>query len=85
MPGTTTRRCWTVASSDGRIGSPDPIRSGAQIRYPGIHIAFGNPYGAHTGATWWSSTHIDVVSTEFDVKVDDQWIMRGGRFLIDVS
>ena len=21
---------------------------------PGVHIAFGNPYGAHTGATWWS-------------------------------
>lgn len=54
-------------------------------KFPGIHIAFGNPYGAHTGATWWSSTHIDVVGTEFDVKVDDHWIMRGGRFVIDVS
>ena len=21
-------------------------------KYPGIHIAFGNPYGAHTGAKW---------------------------------
>jgi aminopeptidase len=30
-------------------------------KYPGIHIAFGNPYGAHTGAEWFSSTHIDVV------------------------
>jgi aminopeptidase len=30
-------------------------------KYPGVHIAFGNPYGAHTGAEWFSSTHIDVV------------------------
>src|SRR5207302_115320 len=29
-------------------------------KYPGVHIAFGNPYGAHTGAEWYSSTHIDV-------------------------
>ena len=32
-------------------------------KIPGIHIAFGNPYGAHTGADWYSSTHIDVVGT----------------------
>ncbi len=23
-------------------------------KYPGVHIAFGNPYGAHTGAQWYS-------------------------------
>ena len=51
-------------------------------KFPGIHIAFGNPYGAHTGAEWYSSTHIDVVGTEFDIWVDDQQIMAGGRFLI---
>ena len=51
-------------------------------KFPGVHIAFGNPYGAHTGATWWSSTHIDVVGSGFDILVDDEPIMRGGRFLI---
>ena len=51
-------------------------------KFPGVHIAFGNPYGAHTGATWWSSTHIDVVGTGFDIVVDDRPIMREGRFLI---
>lgn len=51
-------------------------------KFPGIHIAFGNPYGAHTGADWDSSTHIDVVGTRFDIWVDDQQIMRGGSFLI---
>jgi aminopeptidase len=51
-------------------------------KFPGIHIAFGNPYGAHTGADWYSSTHIDVVGTKFDIVVDDQPIMKEGRFLI---
>jgi aminopeptidase len=51
-------------------------------KFPGIHIAFGNPYGAHTGADWYSSTHIDVVGTRFDIWVDDQQIMRDGQFLI---
>ena len=51
-------------------------------KFPGIHIAFGNPYGSHTGADWHSSTHIDVVGTDFDVFVDDQPIMRRGRFTI---
>jgi len=52
-------------------------------KYPGIHIAFGNPYGAHTGAEWYSSTHIDVVGRNFDIWVDQEQIMRGGQFLID--
>jgi leucyl aminopeptidase (aminopeptidase T) len=52
-------------------------------KYPGVHIAFGNPYGAHTGAEWYSSTHIDVVGRNFDIWVDGEQIMRGGVFLIE--
>jgi len=51
-------------------------------KFPGIHIAFGNPYGAHTGAEWYSSTHIDVVGTEFDILVDGVPLMQAGKFLI---
>jgi leucyl aminopeptidase (aminopeptidase T) len=51
-------------------------------KYPGVHIAFGNPYGQHTGAEWYSSTHIDVVGRKFDIWVDGAQIMRGGQFLI---
>jgi leucyl aminopeptidase (aminopeptidase T) len=51
-------------------------------KFPGVHIAFGNPYGAHTGADWYSSTHIDVVGTRFDIFVDGERIMAGGKFLI---
>jgi leucyl aminopeptidase (aminopeptidase T) len=52
-------------------------------KFPGIHIAFGNPYGVHTGAGWFSSTHIDVVATRFDIWVDGRQIMQDGRFLIE--
>jgi leucyl aminopeptidase (aminopeptidase T) len=52
-------------------------------KFPGIHIAFGNPYGEHTGAQWYSSTHIDVVGTKFDIWIDDTQIMRSGKFLIE--
>ncbi len=52
-------------------------------KYPGVHIAFGNPYGAHTGAEWDSTTHIDVVGRKFNIWVDDQQIMQDGKFLID--
>src|SRR6266849_20222 len=52
-------------------------------KYPGVHIAFGNPYGAHTGAEWDSSTHIDVVGRKFNIWVDDEQIMRNGKFLVE--
>lgn len=52
-------------------------------KYPGVHIAFGNPYGAHTGADWDSTTHIDVVGRQFNIWVDDQQIMRDGKFLVE--
>lgn len=54
-------------------------------KFPGIHVAFGNPYGAHTGADWYSQTHIDVVGTEFDIWVDDRQIMRRGKFELHAS
>jgi leucyl aminopeptidase (aminopeptidase T) len=59
-------------------------------KFPGIHIAFGNPYGEHTGASWTSGTHIDVVGLGFNIWLESQagpnriteQIMRDGHFLI---
>ena len=55
-------------------------------KFPGIHIAFGNPYGEHTGAPWRSTTHIDVVGLSFNIWLESEsgqeQIMRDGRFLI---
>ena len=52
-------------------------------KFPGIHIAFGNPYGEHTGAPWRSSTHIDVVGLRFNIWIEDEPIMKEGKFLIE--
>jgi aminopeptidase len=59
-------------------------------KFPGIHIAFGNPYGEHTGAPWRSGTHIDVVGLGFNIWLEyedesdpaTEQIMQDGRFLI---
>lgn len=51
-------------------------------KIPGVHIAFGHPYAEHTGADWTSSTHIDVVGTNFDIWIDDRKIMEVGEFLL---
>ncbi len=56
-------------------------------KFPGIHIAFGNPYGEHTGAQWYSSTHIDVVGLRFSIWFgtadgSEEQIMRDGTFLV---
>ena len=52
-------------------------------KIPGVHVAFGNPYGAHTGAGWYSSTHIDVVGRNFDIWIDGRQVMHAGAFLLD--
>jgi leucyl aminopeptidase (aminopeptidase T) len=52
-------------------------------KIPGMHIAFGYPYCEHTGATWYSSTHIDVVGRKFDVWIDELKIMESGQFLVE--
>ena len=65
------------------IGLSDVIGNILQDeKLPGIHIAFGNPYGFHTGADWYSSTHIDVVGRKFDIWADDRQIMAAGHFLV---
>jgi len=51
-------------------------------KIPGMHIAFGHPYGDHTGAQWVSKTHIDVVGRAFSIWLDEMRIMENGRFLV---
>ena len=65
------------------IGCKDVIGNILQDeKIPGIHIAFGNPYGAHTGADWYSSTHIDVVGRNFNIWIDNRQIMNAGHFML---
>jgi aminopeptidase len=49
-------------------------------KVPGVHIAFGDPYGSQTGADWKSTTHIDVLTRECDVWIDDIHVIEHGRY-----
>ena len=51
-------------------------------KIPGVHIAFGHPYSEHTGADWFSKTHIDCVGRDFDIWFDNEPVMRSGKFLV---
>lgn len=52
-------------------------------KVPGVHIAFGDPYGSQTRARWRSSTHIDVISTGCTVLIDNDSILEAGEFRLD--
>ena len=52
-------------------------------KIPGVHIAFGDPYGSQTGAPWKSRTHIDVLTRACNVWIDDDQVIGDGRYLLD--
>ena len=52
-------------------------------KVPGVHLAFGDPYGSQTGADWKSKTHIDVLTRDCDVWIDDTQVISSGRYQLD--
>jgi aminopeptidase len=52
-------------------------------KIPGVHLAFGDPYGSQTGAPWKSRTHIDVLTRDCDVWIDEEQVIGKGRYLMD--
>lgn len=51
-------------------------------KYPGVHVAFGDPYGHFTGASWTSDVHVDAIALEVDVSVDGITLMQQGHFVM---
>jgi aminopeptidase len=51
-------------------------------KFPGVHIAFGDPYGFETGADWECPSHVDVLASHATVTVDGRMIMEDGRFTL---
>ena len=49
-------------------------------KFPGVHIAFGSPLSAETGAAWESCLHVDCVLTRTSIFVDGESIMHNGKF-----
>ena len=93
------RDFWNYTHTDGNSDRVGEFAIGTNIgvervignilqdeKFPGVHIAFGDPYGAHTGAQWKSATHIDVVGLGFNIWLGDasgeEQIMRAGQFLL---
>jgi aminopeptidase len=52
-------------------------------KVPGVHLAFGDPYGNQTHADWKSKTHVDVLTRGCDVWIDDEQVMAAGQYLLD--
>src|SRR5262245_55315730 len=51
-------------------------------KIPGVHLAFGDPYGSQTGAPWKSRTHIDVLTRACNVWIDDEQVIGSGRYIL---
>lgn len=51
-------------------------------KFPGVHIAFGDPYGFETKANWECASHIDALASHATVTVDGRKIMENGKFLV---
>src|SRR5271165_4680001 len=52
-------------------------------KFPGVHLAFGDPYGSQTHADWKSKTHVDVLTRNCDVWIDDDQVINKGRYQLD--
>jgi Leucyl aminopeptidase (aminopeptidase T) len=52
-------------------------------KFPGVHIAFGDPYGSQTHADWKSKTHVDVLTRDCDVWIDSDQIIAKGHYQLD--
>ena len=51
-------------------------------KFPGVHIAFGDPYGSQTHAEWKSRTHVDVLARNCDVWIDSDQVIEKGRYYL---
>jgi aminopeptidase len=52
-------------------------------KFPGVHIAFGDPYGSQTHADWKSKTHVDVLTRNCDVWIDSDQVISKGKYQLD--
>src|SRR5215469_5516547 len=52
-------------------------------KFPGVHIAFGDPYGSQTHANWTSRTHVDVLTRNCDVWIDKDQVIEKGHYQMD--
>jgi aminopeptidase len=52
-------------------------------KFPGVHIAFGDPYGSQTHAEWKSKTHVDVLTRNCNVWIDNEQVIAEGHYQLE--
>jgi len=90
------REFWEYCHTDGQSDRVGELAFGTNLalrdmigillqdeKVPGVHLAFGDPYGSQTGADWKSKTHVDVLTRECNVWIDETQVIRGGRYLLE--
>jgi len=51
-------------------------------KYPGVHVAVGEPISHQTGADWTSDVHLDGLLKKVTIDVEGRVIMRDGEFVL---
>jgi leucyl aminopeptidase (aminopeptidase T) len=87
---------WDYCHTDGNSDRVGELAFGTNVglrdmigillqdeKVPGVHLAFGDPYGSQTHADWKSRTHVDVLTRACDVWIDDDQVIAGGQYLLD--
>jgi leucyl aminopeptidase (aminopeptidase T) len=90
------RDFWTYCHTDANSDRVGELAFGTNLglremigillqdeKVPGVHIAFGDPYGSQTHADWKSRTHVDVLTRHCDVWIDDEQVIAAGQYLLD--
>ena len=90
------RDFWTYCHTDANSDRVGELAFGTNLglrdmigillqdeKVPGVHIAFGDPYGSQTHADWKSRTHVDVLTRGCDVWIDDEQVIAQGQYLLD--
>ena len=86
---------WDYTHTDGNSNRVGELAFGTNLglrdmigillqdeKVPGVHLAFGDPYGSQTHADWSSRTHVDVLTRECDVWIDDEQVIERGQYLL---
>jgi aminopeptidase len=89
------RDFWTYCHTDGNSDRVGELAFGTNLglremigillqdeKVPGVHLAFGDPYGSQTHADWTSRTHVDVLTRNCDVWIDDDQVIERGQYIL---
>jgi leucyl aminopeptidase (aminopeptidase T) len=91
------RDFWAYCHTDGNSDRVGELAFGTNLglremigillqdeKVPGVHLAFGDPYGSQTHADWTSRTHVDVLTRECDVWIDDDQVIERGQYRLEM-